>query len=244
VGAIDDRTKVVVETLYKEFQRIQTKSAATDDWFFRFLSIAVVPFLGFLGYSAITPAYRILVAALPVLSLVGLLVVCVLSSHYAYATIYGSYLQREINRLLRAPVMRDTLFGDAAYNKFTPVTVNYSIGITLLIAVNLLAAPFITRVVHDYYTSHLQSLGSAGWVLRYYWLLNTALLGMILVPAFASLVATQRRLRGLLATLSLEQIVEDRATTPPCVSETIMPGTAAAADEHRAEEDAPPPHRS
>src|SRR3954452_21979822 len=58
-GELDDLAKATVDVLYKEFQRIQAKSVATDDWFFRFLSIAVIPFLGFLGYSAISQQYRI-----------------------------------------------------------------------------------------------------------------------------------------------------------------------------------------
>jgi hypothetical protein len=197
---IDDLTKMVVETLYKEFQRIQVKSVATDDWFFRFLSIAVIPFLGFLGYAAITPPFRILVAALPVLSLVGLLVVCVLSSHYVYAGTYGTYLQLEINRRLRSAVMRDTIFGAAAYDQFTPVRVSYSIGVGLLVVVNLLAAPFITHVVHDFYATHRQALGPADFVLQNYWTLTLALLAVTLVPALASLLATHRRLRALLRT--------------------------------------------
>jgi hypothetical protein len=86
-AAIDDRQKIAVDTLYKEFLRIQAKSVATDDWFFRFLSIAVIPFFGFLGYCAVTPGYRILVAALPVLSIVGLMVVSVLTSRRHVQTI-------------------------------------------------------------------------------------------------------------------------------------------------------------
>jgi hypothetical protein len=212
-GNIDDRTKIAVDTLYKEFQRIQVKSVATDDWFFRFLSIAVVPFVAFLGYAAITPQYRILVAALPALSLVGLLVVCVLSSHYAYATVYGDYLQREINRLLGSEVLHDTTFGRAAYNaRFTPVNVSYGIGIALLVAVNVLAAPFITQVVAVFYERRRETLGWAGVVLQHYWMLNIVLLGTTIL-AGTSLVLTQRRLRALATALSLDQGVE-RAMPP------------------------------
>lgn len=76
-----DPSKAVIDTLYKEFQRINSKSAATDDWFFRFLSIAVVPFLAFLAYCLATPGHRIFVATLPFLSLIGLAVVAVLTTH-------------------------------------------------------------------------------------------------------------------------------------------------------------------
>jgi hypothetical protein len=200
--AIDDLTKVAVETLYKEFQRVQAKSVATDDWFFRFLSIAVIPFLGFLGYSAITPQYRILVAALPMLSLVGILVVFVLSSHYAYANIYGDYLQREINRLLGSDVMRDNIFGAAAYNKFTPVMVSYGIGFSLLFAVNILAAPFITKVVDVFYKTNSDSLGKAGIVLQHYWPITLTLLAVTAIIASTALFATQRRLRLLAVSLA------------------------------------------
>jgi hypothetical protein len=235
---LDDFAKATVDILYKEFQRIQAKSVSTDDWFFRYLSIAVVPFLGFLGYAAISPQYRILVAALPVLSVIGLLVVLVLSSHYVYVSSYGNYLQREINRLLRSETMRDTCFSTAAYEKFTPVRVSFAVGFVLLFFVNVTAAPFITRVVHDFSLTHGQSLGPARVVLQYYWTLSFLFIAITAIPAVASLLATQRRLRALLESTS-GQMVEDRATTAPVAPEvTAVVTTAdkppAAEDNHRA----------
>lgn len=203
---VDERTKIAADILYKEFQRIQAKSIATDDWFFRFLSIAVIPFFGFLGYCAVTPGYRILVAALPVLSIVGLLVVAVLSSHYLYATVYGKYLQREINKLVRINIMRDALFGAAAYDRFTPVRVSYGIGLALLIMVNLLAGPFIDRELRRFHASHRQSLGPVASLIDQYWLFVAGFLSVTLVAAIGSFVATHRRLRTLVETYVAEQL--------------------------------------
>jgi hypothetical protein len=199
---LDERVKVAIDTLYKEFQRVQGKSVATDDWFFRFLSIAVIPFIGFLGYCAVTPAYRILVAGLPVLSIVGLLVVAVLSSHYLFAGVYGSYLQREINRLLGIEVMHDSVFGAAAYNRFTPVTVSYAIGLALLVFVNVLAVPFITREISIFHARHRLALGVSGRLLDYYWPFVSVFLVVTLLAALGSFSATHRRLRDLAKTHS------------------------------------------
>ncbi len=123
VSILDERDRLAVETLYKEFQRIQAKSSATDDWFFRFLSIAVVPFLVFLAAS-LNPQYRIFIAALPVLSMIGALVVVVLTSHYLYVGSYGEYLQRQINERLGSEVIRDTRYARAAYAGLSPVVVS------------------------------------------------------------------------------------------------------------------------
>jgi hypothetical protein len=203
---LDDATKAAVEILYKEYQRVQAKSIATDDWFFRFLSIAVIPFFAFLGYCAITPGYRILVAGLPVLSIIGLIVVAVLSSHYVYVNIYGDYLQREINRLLGIEVMKDTLFGNAAYEHFTPVRVGYVIGLGLLVIVNVLAGPFIAREVVRFRATHRAALGSAEWMLEQYWPFVSVFLLITSVAAVSSFIATFRRLDRLRTTHQVRQL--------------------------------------
>jgi hypothetical protein len=144
---VTDETKAAIDILYKEFQRVSSKSQATDDWFFRFLSIAVVPFLAFLAYCLVTPNYRIFVMMLPFLSLVGVAVVAVLTTHYQYAEAYGEYLTTRINHKLDAKEIRDIEFSRACYKGWhSPVTVSYVIGLGLLVLLNIFAVPVINSV--------------------------------------------------------------------------------------------------
>jgi hypothetical protein len=201
-----ERTRIAVETLYKEFQRAQAKSAAADDWFFRFLSIAVIPFIGFLGFCAANPGYRIFVATLPILSVIGILVVAVLSSHYLYAGMYSTYLQSKINQLLEVDALPAISFDAAAYRRFTPVTVSYVIGLALLTLINILAAPFITREIVRFRATHPHVAGVAAQVLNHYWLLMGALILIVSAAAAWSFVATSTRLHLLLTTYSAKRL--------------------------------------
>lgn len=195
---ISEREKVIVDVLLKEFQRLQAKSVATDDWFFRFLSIAVIPFFAFLGYCAVTPAYRILVAALPVLSIVGLMVVSVLTSHYLFVGVYASFLERQINIHL-GEVMHDSKFGTAAYTRFTPVTVSYGLGLAMLVVINVIAVPFINREVTRFAEVHPNSLPGQQTATYYWWSVG-AFLAFTLIAAIWSFFATRHRLTQIAST--------------------------------------------
>jgi hypothetical protein len=193
----EDRTRLLVETVYKEFQRVQAKSAATDDWFFRFLSIAVVPFLVFLAYSLVTPSFRIFVAALPLLSLIGLLVVGVLTSHYLYANAYGAHLQRRLNLLLGPDTMTDLHYGPAAYGGFTPVTVSFLFGLLLLLLLNVCTIPLIDREIHLFHGRNAMHLNGAEILLEWYWQITATATGVVVAAAASAFWATYRRLQKL-----------------------------------------------
>lgn len=196
---ISDREKLIVDVLFKEFQRIQAKSVATDDWFFRFLSIAVIPFFAFLGYCAVTPAYRILVSALPVLSIVGLMVVSVLTSHYLFVGVYAEFLERQINLYVGEDVMHDSRFGTAAYTRFTPVTVSYGLGIAMLVVINVIAVPFINREVIRFAKVHPNLLPDKQTATYYWWSVG-AFLTITLITAIWSFFATRHRLTHIAST--------------------------------------------
>lgn len=197
-----DETKAVIDTLYKEFQRINAKSVATDDWFFRFLSIAVVPFLAFLSYCLANPGYRIFVATLPFLSLIGLAVVAVLTTHYLYVGAYGEYLTRRINENLGTKGIREAEFNRACYQVwYSPVVVSYAIGLGMLLIVNVLAVPIINSATRVFVTErHVQQLGWTTLLLKYYWPITTA----CAVLTVTTLVASCLKVRGLTQTLLKE----------------------------------------
>jgi hypothetical protein len=196
-----DESKAVIDTLYKEFQRINSKSVATDDWFFRFLSIAVVPFLAFLAYCLANPGYRIFVATLPFLSLIGVAVVAVLSTHYLYVGAYGEYLTRRINKELGAEEIREAEFNQACYQGWhSPVTASYVMGLGVLVLLNILAVPIINSAKRAFVTArHVQQLGWAILIVKHYWLITIACtiltVAALLVSFFRVHALTQKLLR-------------------------------------------------
>lgn len=190
-----DESKAVIDTLYKEFQRINAKSVATDDWFFRFLSIAVVPFLAFLAYCLATPGYRIFVATLPFLSLIGLAVVAVLTTHYKYVGAYGEYLTRRINKELGAEEIREAEFNRACYQVwYSPVVISYAMGVAMLLLLNILAVPIINSARRAFVTEkHVQQLGWTVILLEYYWLITIA----CIILSFAAFLISYFRIRNI-----------------------------------------------
>jgi len=98
---------ITVEILQRELERTQAK-AATDSAFMSYLSIGVTPFLLFTAYAVAEPRYQIFLAALPILSVLGVSVVVVLSTHYSYAGAYAEYLEARINTLLGHCEIRDS----------------------------------------------------------------------------------------------------------------------------------------
>ncbi len=204
-----DETKVVIDTLYKEFLRISAKSVATDDWFFRFLSIAVVPFLVFLAYCLANPGYRLFVAMLPYLSLIGVAVVAVLSTHYQYVGAYGNYLTRRINGLFGAGKVRDVEFGRACYKDWrSPVMVCYIIGLGALLFLNVLAVPVINAEIAEFLTAGRgrQQLGWAEGILERYWLITACTVTGGIVALLFSAVGVHARTRRLLKSLGHDTV--------------------------------------
>lgn len=188
---MDESERAIVAVLYREFARVQAKSVATDDWFFRFLSIAVVPFLVFVAYALGSPEYRIFIAALPFLSMIGVAVVMVLATHYIYATTYAGYLERRINVYLAGVELRDSRMNKRAYRTWSsPVTLSYLVGFLALIAFNLAAAPAIDRAFVDFLATHPHLPASYETALLFYWPVVYIATYMFTVAAIATLVRT------------------------------------------------------
>ena len=195
---MDEGTKLVVDVLYKEFARVRGKSVATDDWFFRFLSIAVVPFLASVAYALANPAYRIFLAALPFLSIIGVTVVLVLATHYIYATSYAEYLENRINKILGGWEVRELVFDERAYRKFSsPITLSYVLGIFILVVVNFTAIPIITLQFVRFRSTHPNLPRACHVLLDLYWPLVTVATTVFVVLGSIYLFYTRAACRRL-----------------------------------------------
>jgi hypothetical protein len=182
----------VITTLYAELQRVKTKSVTTDGWFFNFLSIAVVPFFAFFAYCLATPAYRIFAAALPYISIIGVLVVVVLASHYRYAAIHSSYLQGRLNQMFDAAVIRESEYEQAVYTSIdSPVLLSYTMGFGALAALNLIVMPVILSTTHAFAERHAKELGYAAPILRNYGVITM----LFVIMAIACVVRSWRLLQ-------------------------------------------------
>jgi hypothetical protein len=196
---VEDSTKVLVDLLSNELVRVKAKGVATDDWFYRLLSVGIVPFLAFLGYCAVNQPYRILIAALPSLSITGALIVGILSNHYQYARYYGDYLERRINDLLGGEVLLDSRFVATFYRGwFSLVSLGYAVSLALLLLLNVAAYPVIDATVQVFYTGHHKILGWSAWLLKYFWQL-TLLYGCMVIGIYVvSYIRSERHARQLL----------------------------------------------
>ena len=204
---MDDHIKVTIDLLYKEFQRIQAKSLATDDWFFRFLSIAVVPFFAFVAYGLANAEYQIFLAALPLLSVIGATVVLMLSTHYFYIAAYGSYLQSRINALLGSAELRDNSFSAVAYRGWSPVAVSHTVGFLALIGLNLAALPIISVAIQRFTNTHPRLPRASRYMLANYWPMVITFLVVFLGVTGLSLFRMRKKQRQLIATLGEQQEV-------------------------------------
>lgn len=192
------REEQVLEALQNEFARVQAKAAATDSAFFGFLSIAVTPFLAFLAYALANSDYRIFVAALPFLSVIGLVVVLVLATHYRYSAEYSLYLQIRINDLLRGDEIRDHAYSVAAYHGWvSPVAVGYAVAFVTLAALNVVAAPLINVIRDDFLKMHPNLPTQSKWLLWHYWPMIGSFVAIVLILMACSVIQTRKRLQSL-----------------------------------------------
>jgi hypothetical protein len=161
---------VRVEVLQREFDRVQAKSSATDSAFMSYLSVGVTPFLVFTAYAVAERKYQIFLGALPVLTVLGLSVVVVLSTHYSFAAAYSEYLEERINTLLGTREMRDSDFARQAYKvRSSPVILSWIIALVTLVALNLVAVPAINKFRARFPSEHIHAPCSLKAAVHFYW---------------------------------------------------------------------------
>jgi len=200
---MDERSKLLTDVLYKEFQRIQSKSATTDEWFFRFLSIAIVPFLAFLAYVLANPSYHVFLTALPLLSLIGCVVVSQLMLAYTHVGAYTRYLEVRLNDLFQNDEMCNERFARAFYaGWWSPVRTSVTLGFFLVAVCNLAAIPVITETTHKLAKDYLRYSSILAFAFCHYWFGIICLLIVFLVWIALSWYKVPRKLRAV----QLEQL--------------------------------------
>lgn len=180
--------KEVVGALQKEYDRVKAKSSTTDVALFNYISIGGVPFLAFTAYALVNPPYHILLAALPLLSILSAFVVLVLATHYAYVGAYSNYLENRINDYLGNKEFRDSQFSTPPYNDpLSPVKVFYFVGAVILIVGNVVAIPAINKLLARYLETHPTLATLYPHAIPAYWFLTTTFTaGALLLMVFGA----------------------------------------------------------
>ena len=159
-----------LDVLFRELNRVREKALKTDEWFFALLSVAIVPFLVLMGYCAVNPSYRILIASIPLISIVGILAVAILLNHYLYVGYYATYLEARVNDLLGKREIRDLQFAKVFYNSPSSiVTVSFATAFLSILLSNGLVVPLINHVRDGFLLAHPKLPGSYKWLLERYW---------------------------------------------------------------------------
>ncbi|MEA2570768.1 MAG: hypothetical protein QOI24_2769 [Acidobacteriota bacterium] len=232
-----DETKSTIDILQKELAQTRAKSVSADDWFFRFLSIAVVPFFAFVAYVLANVEYRIYLAALPLLSIIGVAVVLVLATHYIYATTYCEYLERRLNRFLGSVEVRESEFNKAAYRRLSsPVGLSYAVGFGALFLMNVVAKGLIDLQIGRFLATHPNLPTTAVGALKQYWLIIGTAAAAFVCLGLLCLCLTYRACSALkrsvdtLATMPLESLPVTPAQSDPIATPdtTAVSGIASA----------------
>jgi len=165
--------KFLVELLYKELELARSKGLMADEWFFKLISIAIIPFFVIITYPIIKPEFRIMLCGIPVLSILGILLIFTLANHYSYSTFYGRYLQLRINDILKKDEFFNPKFKKIFYEDWSSnVRFSFFISILLLIVTNLSLYPIIDKTLDDFYVKHHLFFNSHIYynlLYHYYW---------------------------------------------------------------------------
>jgi len=230
-GEMDDATKkTVIDLLYKELEHVRRKSLMVDDFFFKLLSIGVIPFLGILAYAILKHELRVVVCAVPFLSILGTLVVAVLSVHYSYCGSYGSFLERRINSLVGTDVLIESSFGRVFYGSaFTIVRVSYVLSFLLLLLLNFLAWPLIDHMREEFLQFHPSAPGLVAFSVRHFWPLTLGFVGVTSSLCLVTLYVSARRGEALASRDLLFRSVPAARELTPAVSGGLLAARPAGA---------------
>jgi hypothetical protein len=166
------KKEVLIDILYKELEHVRKKNQMTDEWFFKIISIGVIPFLLFIAYALINESFKIILCALPFLSVLGLFVISIIVNHYLYCRYYGAYLQARINSLLEKDEILDFVYGEIFYtNKKSMVSISFAFSFVLLILINIIAFPLIENVLNSYLNSAANIPGIIEVFITHFWVI-------------------------------------------------------------------------
>jgi len=152
-----------------------------DDWIFRSLSIAYIPFLVLLLFPYANAQYRVAFLAMPFISILGIVLHSVFANHYLFCTHYGRYLERRLNELVKGDEILDSKFGEIFYGAKTSILfLSSSLVFALMVTINIALFPVINRILSTIIAQNpdaplLVSLG-----MRRFWVLHIALFACVI----------------------------------------------------------------
>jgi hypothetical protein len=188
----------VIDVLKQELSEVRTKSRLVDDWIFRSLSIAYIPFLALVIYPYANKEYRVAFLAVPFLSLLGALLHSIFINHYMFCHHYGKYLQRRLNESLGGDYIQDSQFGDIFYlSKSSIASLTSVLAFIVILMINIALIPVINIVIATIRAQHPTMPRLVSFGLEYYWPLNIALFVCILSVLAYGALSSLRRLKSL-----------------------------------------------
>jgi len=177
------------EVLKQELSEVRTKSRMVDDWIFRSLSIAYIPFLVLLLFPYANAQYRLAFLAMPFLSILGILLHSVFANHYLFCTHYGRYLERRLNELVKRNEIRDSKFGEIFYGAKTSILyLASSLVFAFMMAINVALFPVINKILVTIIVQNPDAPLLVSLCMRHFWPLHFALFaGVVVVLGFGHL---------------------------------------------------------
>ena len=170
------------EVLKQELTEVRTKSRMVDDWIFKSLSIAYIPFLVLLLFPYANAQYRVAFLAMPFLSILGILLHSVFANHYLFCTHYGRYLERRLNELINCNEIRDSKFSEIFYGAKTSILyLSSSLVFAFMMAINVALFPVISKILVTIIAQHPDAPLFVLFGMRHCWLLHIALFACVVV---------------------------------------------------------------
>jgi hypothetical protein len=195
---VNELEEKAFEVLLNELSDVRAKSRSVDEWIFKSLSIAYIPFLGLLIVPYLNPQYRIAFLAAPFLSGVGLLVHSIFLNHYIFCGTYTRHLERRLNEILETEEIIESKYVDIFYHSKTSIPfLATSLAFAIVLLVNVILVPVINSIASGilYQQPDIPALVAFGF--RHFWLLHIAFLGSIVATLGFGHLVSLRKLKRL-----------------------------------------------
>ena len=161
--------KKIADILHEEMNRVRDKSTHTDEWFYRMISVVIIPFFIIIGYSLIDIKYRIIALSLPFFSILGVLLTFMLLNHYAYVTNSCRLLEERLNFIVSGLDLRGEELSKIFYGgKLSIPKISFFVGFMFLVGVNIFAYPIIESVLQQHLTQSFDSCLKKFFIEKYW----------------------------------------------------------------------------
>ena len=191
---MDTRESKAVDALLMELEQVREKSRMIDEWFFKLLSIIVIPFFVLLAFAYANSPYRMAFLAVPFIGIIGIFVNSIFINHYMYCERYGAYLQKRINQLLKKKEIRRQCFADVFYNTKSSFSIlAYVLVMLMFVALMIFLVPIVNLQRSIVLTQQTNLPPMLLFSLRNYWLIAGVLfVVVVLLTAIGHLTTSHR----------------------------------------------------